>query len=377
MNFEERAAKPLLAEHGIAVPEGRPARTPAEAEAAARAIGPCVVKAQVPTGKRGKAGGIRLAATPAEARGHAEAILAMEIGGHSVASVLVEAQVPIARELYAAVLNDPASRGPILLFSTLGGMDVEEAAARDPNAMRRRPVSIRDGLRPDDIDALLDGADLGEAAAAVGGALAALYRAYRALDAELLEINPLVVTRDGGVVALDCKLSVDDSAAPRQQEILAKGSPDPLKPLEQQAQEAGLKYIELDGSVGVLANGAGLTMTTMDAIVHFGGRPSNFLEIGGEAYTKSKTALTILLENPNIRSLLVNFCGAFARTDVMAEGVVTAWKELEPAIPVFFTIHGTGEEEAVALVRRELGIECYEHMNDAVRAAVAAAGRAA
>lgn len=377
MNFEEQAAKPLLAGHGIAVPPGRPARTPAEAEAAARAIGPCVVKAQAPTGKRGKAGGIRLAATPEEARRHAEAILGMTIGGHAVASVLVEAQVPIARELYAAVLNDPASRGPMLLFSTLGGMDVEEAAARDPGAMRRLPVSLRDGLRRGDVDALLDGAQLGAAAAPVAEALGALYQAYRALDAELLEINPLVVTGDSAVVALDCKLVVDDAAAPRQQEVLAKGSPDPLKELERRAQEAGLKYIELDGSVGVLANGAGLTMTTMDAITHFGGRPSNFLEIGGEAYTKSKTALAILLDNPNIRSLLVNFCGAFARTDVMAEGVVTAWKELKPAIPVFFTIHGTGEDEAVALVRRELGIEPYENMDDAVRAAVEVAGRAA
>ena len=140
--------------------------------------------------------------------------------------------------------------------------------------------------------------------------------------------------------------------------------------------QAGLKYIELDGSVGVLANGAGLTMATMDAIAHYGGRPANFLEIGGEAYTKAETALTILIRNPNIRSLLINFCGAFARTDVMAEGIVQAWRKLDPDIPVFFSIHGTGEEEAVALVERELGYRPYDLMDDAVRAAVGAAAGA-
>ena len=155
------------------------------------------------------------------------------------------------------------------------------------------------------------------------------------------------------------------------------GAPERMTALEAEAHAAGLKYIELDGSVGVLANGAGLTMATMDAITHYGGRPANFLEIGGEAYTKAETALTILIKNPNIRSLLINFCGAFARTDVMAQGVVQAWQKLDPDIPVFFSIHGTGEEEAVALVERELGHRPYDLMDDAVRAAVGAAGAGA
>jgi succinyl-CoA synthetase beta subunit len=335
-----------------------------------------VVKAQVPTGKRGKAGGIRLAADPAEARRHAEAILGMEIGGYTVGTVLVEAQMPIARELYAAILNDPGSKGPMLLFSTLGGMDVEEAAERDPNAMRRHAIDITQGLRRADAERIA-------AAAGPGGperladVLVALYEAYRTLDAELIEINPLVVTEDGRVVALDCKLVVDDAAAPRQAGLLEKGTPDRLTELEARAQAAGLKYIELGGSVAILANGAGLTMTTMDAVSHFGGEPANFLEIGGQAYTKAQTALEILLSNPNIRSLVVNFCGAFARTDVMAGGVVEAWQTLSPSIPVFFTIHGTGEEEAVALVRRELGFEPFDRMDDAVAAAVEAARTAA
>ena len=372
MNFEEFAAKPLLAAGGITVPPSKVVTTPDEAANAAVEIGPCVVKAQVPTGMRGKAGGIKLAGTPEEARAHATAILGMEIGGFTVKKLLVEGQVPIARELYAAVLNDPATCGPMVLFSPLGGMDVEEAAEQDPNAMRRLPVDIRVGLSADQAATLLAGLDLG-AEEAIAATLVKLYDVYRARDAELLEINPLVLTSDNRVIALDCKFTLCDSSLARQQEIAGNGTPDRQTEIEAEAATAGLKYIELGGSVGVLANGAGLTMTTMDAITHYGGQPSNFLEIGGEAYTKSETALRILLKNPNIRALLVNFCGAFARTDVMAGGVVAAWKKVQPDIPVFFTIHGTGEDEAVALVRQELGIEPYDLMDDAVQAAVAAA----
>ncbi|MEM0988898.1 MAG: ATP-grasp domain-containing protein [Pseudomonadota bacterium] len=373
MNFEEFAAKPLLAEGGIAVPPSQLVSTPDAAAGAAAEIGACVVKAQVPTGKRGKAGGIQLAATPEEAKGHANAILGMEIGGFTVEKLLIEGQVPIAKELYAAVLCDPVTCGPVVLFSHLGGMDVEEAAEQDPNAMRRLPVDIGKGLDVAHAASLLDGLDLDGLQDQVAATLVKLYDVFRSRDAELLEINPLVLTQDKRVVALDCKLTVDDSSVPRQAEIASTGTPDPLTDLEAEAAHAGLKYIELGGSVGVLANGAGLTMTTMDAITHFGGSPSNFLEIGGEAYTKAETALTILLKNPNIKALLVNFCGAFARTDVMAGGVVEAWKKINPDIPVFFTIHGTGEDEAVALVKAELGIEPFDLMDDAVKAAVEAA----
>lgn len=373
MNFEEWAAKPLLAEAGLAIPEGRLATTPAEARAAAEAIGPCVVKAQAPTGKRGKAGGIRLAATPDEAEAAAAAILGMEIDGHRIARLLVEAQVPFEREFYAAILDDHASKGPMALFSTLGGMDVEEAAAQDPSAMRRIPIDIARGFPAAAAREALVGLGLGAAEGPVAAALAGLYAAYRAHDAELLEVNPLAARADGSVVALDCKFTLDDAAIPRRAALAERGAPEPMTELERDAAAAGLKYIELDGNVGVLANGAGLTMTTMDVISHYGGAPSNFLEIGGEAYTKAEIALRILLRNRNMKSLLVNFCGAFARTDVMAAGVVEAWKALKPDIPVFFTIHGTGEEEAIPLVERELGIRPYDLMDDAVRAAVAAA----
>lgn len=379
MNFEEHAAKPLLAKYGIAIPDSRLASTPEEAEAAAAAIGPCVVKAQVPTGKRGKAGGIKLAATPQEAQEHARKILGMDISGWTVGKVLVEAQTPIARELYAAILDDRGTKGPMLLFSALGGMDVEEAAERDPNAMRHVAIPIETGLTESAARGALEGLnDLAGHSEALVKVFMNLYRAWRELDAELIEINPLVITKDGRVVALDCKFTLDDSSASRQKDIAVHAAPEKQTVLEAKAAEAGLKYIELDGSVGVLANGAGLTMTTMDVIAHYGGSASNFLEIGGEAYTKAKTGLSILLENPNIKALLVNFCGAFARTDVMAEGVVNAWLDLKPDIPIFFTIHGTGAEEAVALVKERLGIEPFDLMDDAVKAAVAAAqGRAA
>ncbi len=374
MNFEEHAAKALLSARGLPVPDGRVVDTPDAAAEAARALGgPCVVKAQAPTGKRGKAGGIRLAASPDEARAAAADILGMTISGHRIGCLLVEEQVSIAAEFYAAVLCDPASRGPVVLFSAMGGMEVEEMALADPDAMRRIEVDIAAGLGAEPAAAALDGLDLLGRTEAVVQFLAGLYDSYRAFDAELLEINPLALTGDGRLLCLDCKYTLDDASTGRQAAVAETGAPERMTALEAEAHTSGLKYIALDGSVGVLANGAGLTMTTMDAISHFGGRPANFLEIGGEAYTKAETALTILLKNPNIRSLLVNFCGAFARTDVMADGVVRTWKKLDPDIPVFFTIHGTGEEEAVALVERELGHRPYDLMDDAVLAAVRAA----
>ena len=372
MNFEEYAAKPLLRAVGISTPGGALAETPAEAQAAAAELGPCVVKAQVPTGKRGKAGGIKLANSSKEAQAHAAAILGMTIGEHTVQRVLVEAQVPIARELYAAVLNDPETKGPLLLFSAEGGMDIEEIAEKHPDALVRLPIDIRKGLDRNALDAALP-KTLPVDRAALISVLSKLYDAYAANDAELIEINPLVVTNDGDLIALDCKFVLDDSAIPRQAALAENGTPDKTTDLEARAKDLGLKFIELEGNVGVLANGAGLTMTSMDAVRHFGGQPSNFLEIGGESYTKAKPALELVLSNPQVKALLVNFCGAFARTDVMAEGVISAWQELKPDIPIVFTIHGTGEEEAIAMVKERLGITPHDLMDDAVKAAVAAA----
>ena len=374
MNFEEHAAKSLiLTPAGIPVPRGILCTSAAQAAKAAGEIGPCVVKAQVPTGKRGKAGGIKLANTAKEAEQVAAQILGMTIGDYTVERLLIEEQGKITREFYAAVLHDTAARKPLILFSTEGGMDIEEIAAEKPQAIRRLLVEIGGAPSSNDIADMLAGLDLGDAEAQIADILEKLYAAYRARDAELLEINPLALLADGRVVALDCKFVLDDASVFRQAQIAPAGSPGAMTDLERRGAEAGLKLIQLDGNVGVLANGAGLTMTTMDVISHFGGRPANFLEIGGEAYTKAEIALDLVLSNPGVKSLVINFCGAFARTDVMADGVVKAWHKLKPKVPVFFSIHGTGEDEAVALVRQELGIEPYDFMEDAIQAAVKAA----
>ena len=374
MNFEEHAAKPLLRAAGIAIPRGRLARSAGEARAAAAELGGAVVvKAQVPAGKRGKAGGIRTAVTVEAAGEAAEAILGMDIAGHRVESVLVEERAAIAAEYYAAVLNDAESKGPLVMFSPEGGMDIEEVAVAAPDRLRRTPVDIARGLDLDSARAMIGGLDLGADETPVAETLVALYRAYRDNDGELLEVNPLARLEDGRLAALDCKFVLDDSGIGRREALARTGSPDRLTGLEARGQALGLKYIELDGNIGVLANGAGLTMTTMDVIAHHGGRPANFLEIGGEAYTKATPAVALVLDNPRVECLVVNFCGAFARTDVMTGGVLDAWEALAPSVPVFFSVHGTGSTEARTMLRERLGVTPYETMDEAIAAAVAAA----
>ena len=378
MNFEEHAAKPLLTAAGIAVPESRLARTAEEAAEAAQALGAVVVKAQVPAGKRGKAGGIKTAECPEEAKAAAEKILGLEIAGHAVEKVLVEERSDIKREFYAAVLNDPATKGPLVMFSTEGGMDIEEVADKTPEAIRQTAVDIRRGFGTEEAKKMLEGLDLDGIEDKITDVLAKLYAAYRANDAELLEINPLVLSMESGkLVALDCKFVLDDSAIKRHPELAATGTPDKLTEREARGEEAGIKYIELDGDVGVLANGAGLTMTTMDVIRHHGGHPANFCEIGGEAYTKAKTALEMVLDKPGVRSLVVNFCGAFARCEVMMEGLLEAWDEVKPGLPVFFSIAGTGDQEAIEMLKRRLGMDPLPDMDAACQAAAEAAKKAA
>ncbi len=380
MKLLEYQGKSLLSQGGLVTPDGAVARDASEAATIAGALGGrVVIKAQIPAGKRGKSGAIQFADTPAQARQAAANLLGKPINGFPVTAVLVEQALPIARELYAAVLNDPASKGPLVLFSVEGGMDIEEVNASAPEKVLRLPIDIRAGLSPVDAAALLSGTDLTDAEqASVAAALIGLYAVYLKVEADLVEVNPLVLTDDARVVALDAKVSLDPGALARQPDefmrSLESGQAEEESVLEDEGAKLGLQFIELDGTVGVLANGAGLTMATLDAVNHYGGSPANFLEIGGDAYTKATPALALVLKNPNVRSLLVNFCGAFARTDVMTEGVVTAIEELRPEIPVFFSIHGTGEDEAIALVRDRLGLAPYDLMDDAVQAAVAAAG---
>lgn len=358
---------------GIPVPRGEVCASPEQAANAAAKIGASVVvKALVPAGKRGKGGFVRFAESSAEAQNESGRMFGAQFGGGTVEQVLVEQRMPVATELYAAILNDRSRKCPLLLFSTEGGMDIEEIHTVSPGKVEMVPLDIRRGLDEAAARGVLDKDSLPEpVCAAIADVLVKLYAAYRKYDAELIEVNPLAVTDRGGVVALDCKLFVDDSALPRQPAI-PRSSPRGT-PLELQARGEGLLYVELDGDVGVLANGAGLTMATIDAIAFHGGRPANFMEIGGQAYKKAAPALSIVLGNPNVKSLLVNLCGSFARTDVMVEGIAAAWRKLNPAIPVAFSVHGTGEERALEILRDQLGITPYDRMDGAVRAAIAMA----
>ncbi|MCY4540917.1 MAG: acetate--CoA ligase family protein [Rhodobacteraceae bacterium] len=373
MRFCENVGKALLTEVGIAVPKGVVVSTASAAADATTKLGPTAIKALVPTGRRGKAGAVRLVSDPAEAAIAVEAILGMRIDGYQVSELLVEQQVPVSQELYAAVVNHASSGGPLMLFSACGGMDVEQALEASPEAVVKCVASVGHGLEPDTVRKAIGDLLPEDCVDAVAQSLLRLYDLYLNTDAEIIEINPLAITTLGAVVALDCKLAVDDAALPRQQSLARLAATEPSTSLEAAAAAAGLKFIELEGDIGILANGAGLTMTTMDAVEVFGGKPANFLEIGGEAYRSADVATALLLRKPGLKSIVVNFCGAFARCDVMAAGVIETWKELEPEIPVFFSVLGTGDTRARSMIRRELGIKPFQDMDDAVRSAVEAA----
>lgn len=369
MFVEEADAKKLIAAAGFPVPPSEVAITPAQAHAAAERLGAVMVKAQVPTGKRGKGGGIVSADTPDAASAAAERLLGSRLGDFMIDRVLVEAKADIAQELYAAVTIDPGGGTPLLILSTEGGMDIEEVHATAPDTVQMIPIPIGAGLTREAATTIAHATGLpAPVADHLAEALVQLYDLFRRFDAQLLEINPLALTGDGSLVALDCKLVVDDNAVFRQPDLPTER---PIgTPLELAAKEQDFLFVELDGDVGVLANGAGLTMSTMDAVTAHGGAPANFLEVGGMAYKRATPALALVLSNPKVKSLLVNLCGAYARTDVIAEGLIAGWKELKPDLPVAFCIHGTGEERAQELVRTELGVEPHETMDDAVRAAI-------
>ena len=375
MNIPEHAAKALLEDAGIPVPAGIVADSPQGAARAAARLGPVMVKAQIPAGGRGKSGGVQPASTPAEAHAVARSLLGSRISRHRVTGVLVEERVPVAQELYAAVLNHPAGPARRVVLSERGGVDIEETARTDPGSIRTLDIDPRTGLRPDAARQLVARTGVDTAAPAVADALVRMDRLHRDSDAQLLEINPLAITDAGDVVALDCKLVIDGAATARRPSLAAVAAPEPLTELERAARELGLQFVELDGDVGVLANGAGLTMTTMDVIVHLGGRPANFLEIGGDAYLEARPALELVLAQRGLRSLVVNFCGAFARTDVMVDGLTGAWTELKPDVPAFFTIDGTGAEEARRMLVERLGLEPYPTMDQAITAALRTDGR--
>lgn len=365
MRLTEAQSKALFAERGIPVPRSRLVTTVAGAKVAAEWLGGGVagsgavmVKAQVRSGGRGKAGGVVVVAGPTEAIEAAERLLGATLNGEIVEAVLIEEAVDIIAERYLSVTVDATAGRPVVMRSDRGGVDVE-AAADDIEVTPLDPIDpLSTSTLTDDLERALVGL-------------------FVACDALTAEINPLAVTVTGGLMALDGKIELDDSARFRHADLHDRFEPDPEhtgSERERRAAVLGLSLIELGGEVAVLANGAGLTMATMDAVVTAGGRPANFLEIGGDAYTKATPALELVLAQPGVRSLLVNFCGAFARCDVMVEGVIEAWERLDPRIPVAFSVAGTGRDEAVDLLRARLGIEPYPSMEAAVRAAVAAAG---
>lgn len=379
MNLHEYQARALLKAAGIPVPDGDVARTPAAVETiAGRLGGAVVVKAQVHAGGRGKAGGVKLAKTPAEARKHAEAILGMTIKGLTVEQVLVVPAADIATESYAGIILDRATQRPVFMVSPAGGVDIEEVAARTPEKILKLGVDPRYGLLGH--QAMQLGfflyRDLAQVRAAAA-ILRQLYRAFMDAGGSLAEINPLVTTPDGKVMALDAKVVVDDNELERLPAIAALRDVASENPKEVKAREAGLSFIKLDGNVGCCVNGAGLAMATMDLVKYYGGEPANFLDIGGSSNPdKVVTALEIITADPNVKAILFNIFGGITRCDDVANGIVTATGRTKLAVPMVIRLTGTNEKLAVEILEGA-GFSALTDMDEAVKRAVELAGRAA
>jgi succinyl-CoA synthetase beta subunit len=371
----EYQGKRLLAGHGIQIPRGEVAETPEAARAAAESIGGrVVVKAQVQIGGRGKAGGIKLAESPDEAQQHAEAILGMDIRGHTVKSVWIEEASAIKREYYASVTFDRGARRPLVMLSAVGGMDIEEVAVSNPGALVRRHIDPLIGFQAHDARWLTYHAGIDEEAIkGVIAILGTLYDAFVSLDAMLVEINPLVLTEDDRVIALDAKVTIDGNAVHRHPELSEIGDVSPDDPQEKMARERGVTYVKLDGDVGILGNGAGLVMSTLDVVALAGGRPANFLDAGGGSKADEVvTALEVLLSDEKVKALLVNIFGGITRCDEVAEGLLTALERLGTTLPIVVRLDGTNEEAGRAIIteRAPSNVVVEETMLSAARRAV-------
>lgn len=385
MKVHEFQAKQLLQEYGVPVPNGRVAQSAAEAEAIARELGvPVAVKAQIHAGGRGKAGGIRLASSPEEARDAAAQILGRRLVTHQtgpegrlVRSVLVEEAVRPARELYLAVVVENALGLPVMMASDAGGVDIEEVAAATPERIHRLPVDPAIGFQP------FMGRELG-LAIGLGGellrqgvqAMAGLYRLFVEKDCSLAEINPLVVTEDGRLLAADAKVNFDDNALFRHPEVQALRDPHEEDPLEVQAQQMGINnYVRLTGNIGCVVNGAGLAMATMDAIKLAGGDPANFLDIGTvNNVERVVNSFRILTSDEQVRAILINIFGGMARVDVIAEGVVRAFQEMDVRVPVVVRLAGTNVEAGERILAESgLPVVRAKDLGEAAQKAVAAA----
>jgi succinyl-CoA synthetase beta subunit len=348
MDLLEYQGKQLFARHGVPVPQGLPAKTVDDAVKAADEIGyPCVVKAQVKIGGRGKAGGIKVAKDRNEAQTHAEAILGMDIRGFTVHELWIEAASEIEDEYYASIVFDRSAKAPLFMLSTQGGMDIEEVAEKDPKAIAKLHVDPLLGFqdyhgRRLAFEAGID-ADL---VRPVGALLAKLYDAFVGEDAMLVEVNPLIVTKDRKVAALDAKVTLDDNAAyrhPDHADLLDRAAEDPQ---EAMARERGLTYVKLDGDIGILGNGAGLVMSTLDVVAQAGGAPANFLDAGGGSKAEAITsAVEVILSDEKVKAVLFNIFGGITRCDEVARGLIAAFEQINPSVPFVVRLDGTNDVE--------------------------------
>ncbi len=379
MNLHEYQARALLRAAGIPMLDGDVATTPAEAESLARRLGgKVVVKAQVHAGGRGKAGGVKLAAGPAEAADHASRILGMTIKGLVVGKVLVVPAAEIASEAYVGLILDRETQQPVFMVSPAGGVDIEEVAARTPEKIRRLAVDPRYGLLPHQAMSLAfflyDDFAKVRAAARI---MEQLYQVFMANGATLAEINPLATTPEGKVLALDAKVVLDDNELDRRPDLADLRDESAEAPSEVEARRAGLTFIKLDGNVGCVVNGAGLAMATMDLVKYYGGEPANFLDIGGSSNPeKVVNALRIITRDPNVKAILFNIFGGITRTDDVANGIVTAMREFDVTVPVVIRLTGTNEAEALRILQAA-GMPALNDMDEAVKQVVARAREAA
>jgi len=375
VNLHEYQAKEILRAHGVNIPPGRIATTPAEAEAIAKEYGvPVMVKAQVHAGGRGKAGGVKFCKTSGEVKEKATAILGMKIKELTVEQVLVTVAADIGTEAYVGIIVDRATKKPVFMVSAAGGIDIEEVAASTPEKILYVPVDVRYGLPT--YDAMRMGFFLYSDVKLARGAakiMQQLYAAFMASGCSLAEINPLVVTPAGELVAVDGKMVIDDNELNRRPEIAALRDERSEEPSEVDARNANLTFIKLDGNVGCVVNGAGLAMATMDLVKYYGGEPANFLDIGGSSNPeKVVNALRIITADPNVKAILFNIFGGITRTDDVANGIVTATKANPLKVPIVIRLTGTNEEIAMRILK-DNGFSASSDMDTAVQQAVALA----
>jgi succinyl-CoA synthetase beta subunit len=375
LDLYEYQGKELLREYGLETLPGIVAGTPEEAGRAAATLGGTVaIKAQVLTGGRGKAGGIKVVNSPREAEEAARQVLGMEIRGHTVGRVYVEHGEEIDREFYLSITVDRTAKRPLILFSTEGGVEIEEVAETNPEAIVRLHVNPLLGLHPYQVREITFAAGLeGDVAKGVGMVLTNLYKAFEGLDASLVEINPLVVTREGRVLTLDAKVTVDDSSLYRHEEIAGLRDVEAADPQEERAQEVGLQYVKLDGDIGILGNGAGLVMSTLDVVAQAGGEPANFCDVGGGADAgQISTALDIVTSNQQVKSVLFNIFGGITRGDEVARGLLSAIERTGLTLPIVVRLDGTNAEEGRRILAENTpeNVLTEETMLEAARRAV-------